>query len=50
MSEVYVCCNHKYQNEKYGGKTVHNVTKSGEYNCTVCGKIYSKSGKTKGSK
>ena len=50
MTEVYVCCTHKYQNEKYGGKTVHNQKKNGEYKCTVCGKIYSKVVKAKGTK
>lgn len=40
MTALYVCCKHDYQNKKYDGRTVHNLTKSGSYRCTVCNKIY----------
>lgn len=41
---LLVCCSHKFQNQKYGGRTVHNLTNqirgnSKGWRCTCCTKI-----------
>lgn len=41
---LLVCCSHKFQNQKYGGRTVHNLTNqmrgnSKGWRCTCCGKV-----------